>query len=185
MTTVRRSWRNDLPLYLLLAGLAVAGALVLLALPDRSREYATASVYAAVFDDAGAGPHLIVTERVRLPAADAEEAFRRFVDHLGISGGLPGPLRVTGLEVESGELVAMVELVSTSPILSNDGWYQGFQGSAGARATELAVRWNLLQPGFAGRWPQTARLAYRGRPIEPFDHLDLSGDLRRTDVPKP
>ncbi|TVQ19687.1 MAG: hypothetical protein EA382_16095 [Spirochaetaceae bacterium] len=141
----------------------------------------TAAVYAAPMDAAG-DPHPVVVDSIELADSSAEEAFDAFVAHLAERGALPGPVSIPGFQRVDGLLIAVVELIPTSTDGATDRWYQSFQGSAGARATELLILWNLLQPDVTGAWPDALRLLYRGRPIEPLDHVDLSGLIPRAEV---
>ena len=140
-----------------------------------------AFVYAAPMDAAGDAQPVVV-ESVEVASPSAEEAFDAFVAELTARGALPGPVTILGFERVDDRLIATVELIPTSADRATDRWYQAFQGSAGARATEIIVLWNLLQPDATGAWPDALRLVFRGRPIEPLDHIDLSGLITRSDV---
>lgn len=139
-------------------------------------------VYDAIIDHLDADPRPVVVGIMYPVAATAEGRFRELVDTLTTREHLPGAIRLTGFDRDADGLVANVELVAQGASLSDDPWYQSFQGSTGAWATEQLVVWNLLQPHYAGGWPDGVRLSWRGNPIPELDHIDLSGTLLRSDA---
>lgn len=136
-------------------------------------------VYDAVLDDPEAEPRAVIVDVLRPAPRAAQESFERFVDILNEHDVLPGRIRLTGFDHLGDEIVANVELVADAVSLADDSWFQGLQGSTGARATELRTLWNLLQPHYRGAWPSAVRLFYRGEPMRELDHVDLSGTIRR------
>lgn len=178
---------DRIALVVLAGGLIVAIAAALVLLPPEppgrtgTAGGTVASVYAAPLDAEGE-PRPAVTDSIEIASSSPEQAFRSFVSELSDRNALPGPVSIVGFERVDGRLIATVELVSTSTTRATDRWYQAFQGSTGAGATEIVVLWNLLQPDRTGPWPDALRLVYRGRPMEPLDHIDLSGVITRGDV---
>jgi len=169
--------------------LAIAAAIVLLpheppwgaSVRTGTARGAVVAVYAAPLDVDGE-PQPAVAGFIETTSSSPEQAFRSFVSELSERNALPGPVSIVGFERVDDRLIATVELISTSTGGATDRWYQAFQGSTGARATEIVVLWNLLQPDRIGPWPDALRLVYRGRPMEPLDHIDLWGVIARDDV---
>lgn len=169
----------------LLLLLAAAGIATFLLLPPEAppADPATAPsplpLYRAVLDDDAAVPRPVIVDVVVPEPATMPPTFGWFVGVLNEQSVLPGALRLARFEQSEEGLIAVVELVPSADSPASDRWYQAFQGSTGAYATELAIRWNLLQPHYAGAWPDGLRLLYRGEPMHELDHIDLSGIILR------
>jgi len=61
-------------------------------------------------------------------------------------------------------------------------WYQSFQGSTGGWWTFFQLVYTPLQPDYPGFWFSGVNVFWNGNPIEELDHIDLSGEKRRSEM---
>ena len=66
--------------------------------------------------------------------------------------------------------------------LASSPWHQSFQGSLGGSQTQAALLHTLLQPTFPGEWFSGVEFLWNGVPMEPQDHVDLSGVFYRSEL---
>ncbi|MFP4112848.1 MAG: hypothetical protein ACOC0E_03705 [Spirochaetota bacterium] len=171
--------RPSSPLFFGFAIFAAVVAIAFVAAPDREAPGDALPLYDSVLASNAEEPRAVIVDVLRIPPGDGRPAFERLVQQLNRSRLLPGELRVSGFDRSDGRLIATVELDAGGAEVGRDAWYQSLQGSTGAYATELELGWNLLQPHYAGAWPDGIRLRYRGEPMPVLDHVDLSGTLTR------
>jgi len=58
-------------------------------------------------------------------------------------------------------------------------WYDLFQGSAGGQHTTIVLTESILQRDFKGDWINEVEFYYQNEKIGEFDHISLSGIIKR------
>lgn len=60
-----------------------------------------------------------------------------------------------------------------------ESWYDFFQGSSGGQSTSIRLKTSFLQPDYKGEWLDGMFFFYQGDSIGLWDHLNLSGFIKR------
>ncbi len=58
-------------------------------------------------------------------------------------------------------------------------WYDYFQGSSGGEYTGIVLTETVLQRDYKGAWIRSAEFYYQGKPFGEWDHVLLTGELKR------
>ncbi len=92
------------------------------------------------------------------------------------------PIEVLEIENRKGKHIAIIDLREWD-YSSRPSWRTGyFQGSTGGYMTQTVLTKTLLQPDYRGEWIDGVEFHYQGKPMEEWDHINLTGTILREDV---
>lgn len=89
------------------------------------------------------------------------------------------PIEVLEIENRKGKHIAVIDLQEEDrPIWST----HYFQGSTGGYVTQTVLTMTFMQPDYKGEWIDGVEFYYQGKPMEEWDHINLTGTILREDV---
>ena len=89
------------------------------------------------------------------------------------------PIEVLEIENRKGKHIAVIDLQEDDRSIWSTYY---FQGSTGGHMTQTILTKTLLQPDYRGEWIDGVEFYYEGKPMEEWDHINLTGTILREDV---
>jgi len=89
------------------------------------------------------------------------------------------PIEILSIDESDGKRIAVINL--KEPDEKGRRTWKGiyFQGSTGGGITQHILEYSFLQRDYEGEWIDGIEFYYEGKPIEEWDHINLTGTILR------